>query len=108
MSSLERLGEAGWLPDVRSEESIAGQACNQPVSKTLRAYSYYNRTGGNDDDERPINGHTAAHPAAASELCINGFVACGRKITWGPGLRACKGPLIRGRHGPTTARHPAR
>ena len=55
-------------------------------------YSYYNRTGGNDDDERPINGHTAAHPAAASELCINGFVACGRKITWGPGLRACKSP----------------
>jgi hypothetical protein len=40
----------------------------------FRAYSYYNRTGGNDDDERPINGHTAAHPAAASELCINGFV----------------------------------
>ena len=31
MSSLERLGEAGWLPDVRSEESIAGQACNQPA-----------------------------------------------------------------------------
>ena len=30
MSSLERLGEAGWLPDVRSEESLAGQACNQP------------------------------------------------------------------------------
>ena len=75
---------------------------------SFRAYSYYNRTGGNDDDERPINGHTAAHPAAASELCINGFVACGRKITWGPGLRACKGPLIRGRHGPTTARSPAR
>ena len=23
MSSLERLGEAGWLPDVRSEESLA-------------------------------------------------------------------------------------
>ena len=40
---------------------------------TFRAYSYYNRTGGNDDDERPINGHTAAHPAAASELRINGF-----------------------------------
>ena len=60
----------------------------------FRAYSYYNRTGGNDDDERPINGHTAAHPATASELCINGFVACGRKITWGPGLRACKGPLV--------------
>ena len=28
MSSLERLGEAGWLPDVRSEESLPGQACN--------------------------------------------------------------------------------
>ena len=26
MSSLERLGEAGWLPDVRSEESIPGHA----------------------------------------------------------------------------------
>jgi hypothetical protein len=50
------------------------------------------RTGGNDDDERPINGHTAAHPATASELCINGNVGCGRKITWGPGLRACKVP----------------
>ena len=34
MSSLERLGEAGWLPDVRSEESIAGQACNQPNSSS--------------------------------------------------------------------------
>ena len=30
VSSLERLGEAGWLPDVRSEESLPGQACNQP------------------------------------------------------------------------------
>ena len=30
MSSLERLGEAGWLPDVRSEESLLYQACNQP------------------------------------------------------------------------------
>ena len=39
---------------------------------------------------------------------LNGFVRCGRKITWGPGLRACKGPLMRGRHGPTAARHPAR
>jgi len=67
------------------------------TTKVFRAYSYYSRTGGNDDDERPINGHTAAHPATASELCINGNVACGRKITWGPGLRACKGPLIRGR-----------
>ena len=26
MSSLERLGEAGWLPDVRSEESLLYQA----------------------------------------------------------------------------------
>ena len=59
---------------------------------SFRAYSYYNRTGGNDDDERPIDGHTAAHPTAASELCINGYVTCGRKITWGPGLRACKVP----------------
>jgi hypothetical protein len=33
VSSLERLGEAGWLPDVRSEESIAGQACNQPAAR---------------------------------------------------------------------------
>jgi hypothetical protein len=24
-------------------------------------YSCYNRTGGNDDDERPINGHTQAN-----------------------------------------------
>ena len=35
-------------------------------------YSCYNRTGGNDDNERPINGHTAAHPAAASELLTRG------------------------------------
>ena len=34
MSSLERLGEAGWLPDVRSEESLPGQACNQPTHQT--------------------------------------------------------------------------
>jgi hypothetical protein len=26
VSSLEGLGKAGWLPDVRSEESLAGQA----------------------------------------------------------------------------------
>ena len=31
VSSLERLGEAGWLPDVRSEESLLYQACNQPA-----------------------------------------------------------------------------
>jgi hypothetical protein len=34
VSSLERLGEAGWLPDVRSEESLLYQACKlqpQPV-----------------------------------------------------------------------------
>ena len=30
----------------------------------FRAYSYYNRTGRDGDDERPINGHTAAHPTA--------------------------------------------
>ena len=64
----------------------------ESVALSYQGYSCYNRTGGNDDDERPINGHTAAHPAAASELCINGFVGCGRKITWGPGLRACKVP----------------
>lgn len=33
-SSLERLGEAGWLQDVRTEESLAGQACNQPSRHT--------------------------------------------------------------------------
>jgi hypothetical protein len=32
VSSLERLGEAGWLPAVRSEESLPGQACNQPMA----------------------------------------------------------------------------
>ena len=40
MSSLERLGEAGWLPDVRSEESFYSslyQACNQP--KVIAALS---------------------------------------------------------------------
>jgi hypothetical protein len=31
----------------------------------FQGYSYCNRTGGNDDDERPINGHTAAHPATS-------------------------------------------
>jgi hypothetical protein len=35
----------------------------------FRAYSYYSRTGGNDDDERPINGHTAVS-RYRSELCI--------------------------------------
>ena len=37
---------------------------------------------------------TLLYPTTASELCINGYVGCGRKITWGPGqpragLRAC-------------------
>ena len=39
----------------------------------FRAYSYYNRTGGNDDDERHIDadGHTAVSDyGTASELCI--------------------------------------
>jgi hypothetical protein len=36
VSSLERLGEAGWLPDVRSEESLLYQACNQPPAGALR------------------------------------------------------------------------
>ena len=31
----------------------------------FRAYSYYNRTGGNDDDERHINSHTAV-----SDYCV--------------------------------------
>jgi hypothetical protein len=35
VSSLERLGEAGWLPDVRSEESLLYQACNQPAGLRL-------------------------------------------------------------------------
>ena len=73
------------------EPYAAGMKCGV-TGIIFRAYSYYNRTGGNDDDERPIDGHTAAHPTAASELCINGYVTCGRKITWGPGLRACKVP----------------
>ena len=39
VSSWERLGEAGWLQDVRTEESIAGQACNQPwPSATCASY----------------------------------------------------------------------
>ena len=40
MSSLERLGEAGWLPAVRSEESLPGQACNQPDSVCSRVCVY--------------------------------------------------------------------
>ena len=43
VSSLERLGEAGWLPDVRKEESLRGQACNQPIGHTVR-YSEYGFT----------------------------------------------------------------
>ena len=31
---------------------------------------------------------TLLYPTTASGLCINGSVGCGRKITWGPGLRA--------------------
>ena len=62
------------------------------VCYIFRAYSYYNRTGGNDDDERPINGHTAAHPAAASELCINGFVGCRRKSPGVPGFGHARVP----------------
>jgi hypothetical protein len=37
VSSLERLGEAGWLPDVRSEESLLYQACNQPPQVGARS-----------------------------------------------------------------------
>jgi hypothetical protein len=38
---------------------VAGEAEAAPRTQSyhFRAYSYYNRTGGNDD-ERPINGHT--------------------------------------------------
>ena len=39
------------------------------IRATVRAYSYYNRTGGNDD-ERPINGHTAVS-CYRSELCYD-------------------------------------
>ena len=40
MSSLERLGEAGWLQDVRSEESLAGQACNQPGAGPIPFHAF--------------------------------------------------------------------
>jgi hypothetical protein len=36
-----------------------GLWCCAVSSPVAAPYSYYNRTGGNDDDERPINGHTA-------------------------------------------------
>ena len=65
--------------------STCSSSCGAPIQLSI---------GQEGDDERPINGHTAAHPATASELCINGYVTCGRKITWGPGLRACKVPMI--------------
>ena len=42
--------------------------------------------GQEGDDERPINGHTAAHPATASELCINGFCHVQAKIWLVPHL----------------------
>ena len=45
----------------------------------FRAYSYYNRTGGNDDDERPINGHTAAHPATPRQ---NSAFRCNSNHSW--------------------------
>ena len=34
MSSLERLGEAGWLPDVRSEESLVGPGVQPATNRT--------------------------------------------------------------------------
>ena len=104
----DAVGALSQTTGARKKSRERAEERGGSLHPSFRAYSYYNRTGGNDDDERPINGHTAAHPATASELCINGNVGFGRKITWGPGLRACKGPLIRGRHGPTTARSPAR
>jgi hypothetical protein len=69
-----------WVDAGRASATSAPSThLNRPASAHSRASilhvlfwapSYYNRTGGNDDDERPINGHTAAHPATASELCI--------------------------------------
>jgi hypothetical protein len=43
VSSLERLGEAGWLPDVRSEESLAGQV--KPASRSRASFIIYARAG---------------------------------------------------------------
>ena len=49
------------------------------------------RTGRNDNDERHIDGHTAVHPAPASELCAHGSVGCGREKSPGWGFRASVG-----------------
>jgi hypothetical protein len=53
----------------------SGIWCQKPES-VVRPYSYYSRTGGNDDDERPINGHTAVS-RYRSELCITDLSGAG-------------------------------
>ena len=51
-----------------------------------RTYSYYNRTGGSDDDERHINGHTAVS-RYRSELCITDLSRAGENHLGSPGTR---------------------
>jgi hypothetical protein len=51
VSSLERLGEAGWLPDVRSEESIPGHArrrlqLDDFLDRRLLSYFYHQNAWG--------------------------------------------------------------
>ena len=46
--------------------------------------------------KRHINGHTAVHPATASELCINGFVTCGRRNHLGSRASGMQGSLDTG------------
>ena len=52
--------------------------------RTFIARAACNDTGGNDDDERPINGHTAVS-RYRSELCITDLSGAGEKS---PGARA--------------------
>jgi hypothetical protein len=78
VSSLELLGEAGWLPDVRSEESLPGQACNQPSRqpgrRTVRILPFW-RSGRIFFFAQPISLWVVASPEPSMMIAKSSTVS---------------------------------
>jgi hypothetical protein len=96
------------MPNAWSNKVLAGVGGGSTASKTheakaelalgyFRAYSYYSRTGETTTTSDPSTATLLHIRLPRQNSASTETSRAGEEITWGPGLRACKGPLIRGR-----------
>jgi hypothetical protein len=85
----------GWVGG--STASKTHEAKAELALGYFRAYSYYSRTGETTTTSDPSTATLLHIRLPRQNSASTETSRAGEEITWGPGLRACKGPLIRGR-----------